>query len=239
MKTLIFDIETVGEKFDEMDETTKAVLTKWYRENTATEEEYQLEGERLKKRLGFSALHGEIVAIGVMDADSGQGAVYYQAPGAAAQETVEGAVKLVPMSEKEMLEKFWQVVSACQIVVGFNSRMFDVPFINVRSAICGVRPSVDLLSNRYLSLQKGPKHVDLLDQLTFYGASMKKGGLHLWCRAFGIESPKAGGVTGDDVGGLFDAAQYEEIARYNVGDLVATRELYHRWHEFLDFQLSR
>lgn len=239
MKTLIFDIETVGEKFEEMDETTQAVLTKWYRENTDTEEEYQLEEERLKKRMGFSPLHGEIIAIGNMDADNGMGAVYYQTKGTADAELVEGNIKLVPMGEKEMLDRFWKIASTYQSFVGFNSRTFDAPFMNVRSAIHGLRPSVDLLTNRYLSLQRAAKHVDLLDQPTFYGASMKKGGLHLWCRAFGIESPKAGDVTGDNVGELFDAGKYLDIARYNIGDLVATRELYHRWHEYLDFQLPK
>jgi hypothetical protein len=53
------------------------------------------------------------------------------------------------------------------------------------------------------------------------------------CRAFGIESPKAQGVSGDDVAGLFKEKKYFEIAEYNVGDLVATQKLYEYWKEFL------
>ena len=40
----------------------------------------------------------------------------------------------------------------------------------------------------------GVSRCDLLDQLTFYGAS-RRFSLDFYCRAFGIPSPKAGGVT--------------------------------------------
>ena len=64
---------------------------------------------------------------------------------------------------------------------------------------------------------------------------MKKGNLHLWSRAFGISSPKAQGVTGDDVGKLFKQKKYLEIAKYNVGDLNATKELYEYWQKYMKF----
>jgi len=72
----------------------------------------------------------------------------------------------------------------------------------------------------------------LQDLLTFYGSVRKKGSLHLWSRALGIKSPKADGVTGDDVGRLFKEKKYLEIAKYNVGDIRATRELYKVWTQF-------
>jgi hypothetical protein len=102
-----------------------------------------------------------------------------------------------------------------------------------RSAVHGVKPTKNLMFNRYLnSMPRDAKHVDLLDQLSFYGAIRRKGSLHLWTRAFGIESPKAQGVTGDDVRGLFKDGKYQEIARYNARDLFATLELYKRYQQF-------
>jgi hypothetical protein len=90
------------------------------------------------------------------------------------------------------------------------------------------------MSNRYLRSQDfEAKHVDLFDQLTFYGALRRKGGLHLWCRAFGIKSPKAEGITGDDVGRLFEEKKFKDIARYNAGDLRATRDLYQYWKDYI------
>src|SRR5581483_7197359 len=168
-------------------------------------------------------LTGEIVAVGVLDAEKNKGAVFYQSPDVKQKEIEEEGIKLKAMSEKEMLEAFWEGATEYDEFVSFNGRMFDAPFLAVRSAINGVRPSCDLLSNRYTSLQRGVRHVDLRDQLSFYGAMRRPGSLHLWCRAFGIESPKAGGVSGDDVSTLFKNKKYLDIARYNVGDLRATK----------------
>ncbi len=106
----------------------------------------------------------------------------------------------------------------------------------VRSAIRGVRPTKDLMQGRYPWQQRNNAaiHIDLQDVLSFYGATRRKGSLHLWSRAFGIESPKAGGVKGDDVGPLFKKKKFLEIAKYNVRDIRATRELYAKWEEYLN-----
>ena len=45
-----------------------------------------------------------------------------------------------------------------------------MPFILHRSVVNEVRPTVDIAQGRYLSKQTIPYHVDLLDELTFYGA---------------------------------------------------------------------
>ncbi|MFA5076024.1 MAG: ribonuclease H-like domain-containing protein [Patescibacteria group bacterium] len=237
MSTLIFDIETIGESWNALDETTQEVLTRWIKKTSEDEGAYQAKLADLKNELGFSPFTGEIVAIGVLDLEKDKGAVYYQAPGQKDQETENKGIKFKPLSEKEMLEQFWQGVSKYQDFVSFNGRSFDVPYLMIRSAINQVRPSKDLLSNRYLSSQKfEAKHIDLLDQLTFYGASWtRKPSLHVACRAFGIQSPKAGGVTGDDVAGLFRDKKYLDIARYNVGDLRATKALYQYWRDYLKF----
>ncbi len=238
MKTIIFDIETVGEKFEEMDATTQHNLTKWYEENSESEEDFKNNVELLKKRLGFSPLHGEIVSIGLLDADSDSGAVYYQSPDVENITKEIDGIKFEAMLEEEILKKFWEVVSYADKLVGFNSRSFDAPFINIRSAIHEIRPSKDIMSGRYLYQQHNFIHIDLMDQLSYYGAVWKKGSLHLWCRAFEIESPKSGGVTGEDVGKLFNDKKYFDIAKYNGRDLFATRELYRHWNKYLNFQIK-
>jgi len=233
---LIFDIETIGEDFDKLDETTQESLTRWIKKESESEEEYKVALEEMKDGLGFSPLTGEVVAIGVLDVEKNKGAVYYQNPDNPGEFTEEEGIKLQAMSEKEMLERFWQGAEHYEEFISFNGRPFDVPFLMVRSAVHGIRPSKDLMSNRYLSLQKyGSKHIDLLDQLTFYGSVRKKGNLHLWSRAFGIKSPKEEGVTGEDVGKLFREKKFLEIARYNVGDLRATKALFEYWDKFLRF----
>lgn len=236
MATLIVDIETVGEDFDELDEMTQEVLTRWIRRESPHEGEYQTALRDLKEGLGFSPLTGEIVAIGVLDADRDRGAVYYQAPGSEEKTFEEDRFKYEALSEANMLGKFWDVAEKYDTFVTFNGRSFDAPFLMIRSAVHGIRPTKNLVSNRYLNYQPtDAKHVDLLEQLSFYGALRRKGSLHLWTRAFGIESPKTSGVSGDDVSGLFASGKYEDIARYNARDLDATLALYLKYREYLAF----
>ena len=97
-----------------------------------------------------------------------------------------------------------------------------------RSALLRVKPSRNLMGNRYAVND----HCDLLDQLTFYSA-MRKFSLDFYCKAFGIKSPKESGVTGLDVGRLFGEKKYREIAEYCLGDVKATAELYKKWAEYL------
>ncbi len=233
---LVIDIETVGEDFDALDDITKENLTRWIRKESIDDADYKNAVDDLKNGLGFSPLTGQIVAIGMLDHHKQEGAVYYQAPGQKNKEFSENGIKFRQMEEKEMLESFWNAARHYQNFITFNGRAFDAPFLMIRSAIHGVRPSKDLMRSRYL-YQQNPEavHIDLADQLSYYGALRRKGSLHLWSRAFGIESPKAGGITGDDVGDLFKHKKFVEIAKYNVGDLRATSALYKNWEEYLSF----
>jgi DNA polymerase elongation subunit (family B) len=233
---LIFDIETVGVDFDSLDRATQENLTRWIRKESVGEEEYQVALQELKSGLGFSPLTGEIIVIGVLDYYRNEGVVYFQAPGEKHEEWREGGITFKQMDEQEMLRKFWEGAEKYNYFITFNGRGFDVPFLMIRSAVYGIRPTKDLMRSRYPS-QHSPDaiHIDLQDQLSFYGALRRKGSLHLWSRVFGIDSPKAGGITGDDVGRLFKEKKFVDIARYNVGDLRATKALYEKWEKYLAF----
>ncbi len=231
MATLVFDIETVGESWDALDATTKSVLSRWIRRTAKNEEEYEVEMKDLREGLGFSPLTGHTVAIGLYDLERKQGVVYYESNEKTESEVGEYTLK--PRTEKEMLIDFWEGARSYDTFVTFNGRGFDVPFLNLRSAIFGIRPTHDLMDGRYLYQQKLVRHVDLQDQMTFYGAMMRRPSLHLFCRAFGIESPKGEGVSGDDVAELFHANKFRDIARYNARDVIATTALYEKWLSYL------
>lgn len=240
MPKLIFDIETVGEDFDSLDATSQEALTRWIKKEAESEEDYLKELEALKDGLGFSPFTGQVVAIGVLDYEKNKVVVTFQAPGENLKEFEEDGVKYKPLSEPEMLENFWTGAKNYNEFVTFNGRCFDVPFLMTRSAVHKIKPSKDLMSNRYLSSQRDlAKHIDLQDQLTFYGAIRRKGGLHIIARSFGIKSPKDSGIKGDDIGRLFKEKKFLEIARYNAGDLYATRDLYTYWKDYLYFQNER
>jgi hypothetical protein len=235
MAKLVFDIETIGQDWDTLDELTRDNLTRWVKRELETDESFSFKVNSVKDEMGLSPLTGEIVCIGIYDVDRSAGAVYFQAPDA--KEPIlfeENGIKYQSMTEKEMLETFWKVAQKYNEFITFNGRGFDAPFMAIRSAVHEISSTVDLMEGRYTYQQRGVKHIDLYDQMTFYGASTKKGSLHLFCRAFGIPSPKEG-TKGSEVGELFKEKKYEEIARYNAGDIIATTKLYKKWEKYLKF----
>jgi len=234
---LIFDIETIGENFDKMDEVSQKNLTRWIgREAAGDDVRFRAMLTDVKDGLGFSPLTGEIVAIGVYDTEKNKGVVYYQSPDQNNADIIQENFIFKAATEAEMLKMFWQGAPNYTEFVSFNGRSFDIPFLMLRSAIHRIKPTINLMTDRYLKFSRSNiKHIDLLDQLSFYGAVRRRGSLHLYCKAFGIRSPKADGITGDDVASYFRDKRYIEIAEYNSWDLIATLELYNVWREYLNY----
>jgi len=230
MSYLVLDIETTGKQYDDLDETTKGYFRQWAERDAQSSEQVERELEQIKKGLPFSPFLGEVVAIGMQD-DNNMGAV--------AKDFEEDGIQYRVGSEKEVLEKFWEVARNYYTFVTFNGRAFDAPFLMIRSAVHGVRPSRNLMPNRYLSGQKfGTQHIDLSDQLTYYGAVRRLPKLHFVTKAFNIESPKDGGMSGEEVPQAFKDERYREIARYCMDDVFATKKLFEYWNEFLNFELK-
>jgi 3'-5' exonuclease len=223
MTRLIFDIETIGVEFDSLDKKSKEFILEF----AETPEEVQ----QKKEELSFSPLTGEIVAIGILNPDTDKGAVYFCDPsGKMNKETIKD-IQYTPLSsEKDVLKEFWQTALLYDQFVTFGGHAFDCPYLAIRSAILKIKPSKNLLLNRYAQGQ----HMDLYDRLTNFGAIRSgRKNLHMWCNAFGIESPKVSGVTGDDVGQLFKEKKYLEIAQYCAGDLWATKDLFNYWEKYI------
>jgi DNA polymerase elongation subunit (family B) len=221
-KKLVIDIETIGDDFESFDEMSKEYLLKF----ADTEEKIQ----EAKEGLAFSPLTGEIVAIGMLNPDTDKGAVYFQSPGAPQEALKEDRMEFIADTEAGILRRFWDTVMHYDKIITFNGRGFDAPFLIIRSATHSIKPTKDLMPNRY---SPSTTHIDLLDQLTFYGSVRRKFSLHMWCRAFGIKSPKEEGVTGHDVGDLFKQGRCLDIARYCIGDLHATKELFQYWDKYV------
>lgn len=222
MSRIILDIETLGKDFESLDKATQEYFLKY------AETEY--EKEEIKDRLSFYPLTGEIVTIGLLNPDTDKGIVFFQNRGDPLLPFEEDNVRYETGIEKEILEKFWDIIKGYDQFITFNGRGFDCPFILIRSAVHKIKPSKDLMPNRY-----NETHIDLLDQLTFYGASRRRFSLDMWCKTFGIKSPKEDGITGYDIKELFKAGRYLEIAKYCVGDLRATRELLFYWENYIRF----
>jgi hypothetical protein len=111
MSKLVFDIETTGESWDGLDDTTQHVLTDWVQDESSDEADRERLLGQIREGLGFSPLTGEIVAIGVLDVERDKGVVYYQAPGTDEEDTEKDGIRFRPMSEKPIddhqLENGW------------------------------------------------------------------------------------------------------------------------------------
>jgi|SRR3989344_1379862 len=233
-KKLVLDIETVGVDFETLDEASKEQLTRYFERYSKNAEE----AEESKDKLGFWPLTGYIVAIGILNPDTDKGALYLNTDNKdlPKENEIESGISIETGSEKEILQKFWNTALKYNFFVTFNGRAFDAPYLMIRSAINGVRPSKNLMSNRYVGSQSyDATHIDLADQLNFYGAVRRNFSLHFWSQAFGIPSPKGEGITGYDVKSLYEAGKLMKIAKYNLGDLRATKALYERWEQYLNF----
>lgn len=231
MIKLIFDIETVGVEFDSLDDKSQELLLRFA--------ETPNDIEAIKEGLGFSPLTGEVVAIGVLNPETNKGAVYFLDLEGKFEKKDNDNVRYIPYNtEKELLKAFWDAAAHYEQFVSFNGRSFDGPYLMLRSAIHKIKPAKNLVPYRYESDQYGKviTHLDLLDRLTFFGALRRKGGLHIWCQAFGIRSPKAKGISGDDVAQLFKDKEYLKIAEYCFDDVLATGKLYEYWEKYVNIR---
>lgn len=233
MATLVFDIETSALPLEVFDEVQQEYLLR-DAERLPEGPERDARRTELQRQFSLYPLTAQVVCIAMVNADSGRGQVLFLAEDYDPDD--EGEVKFVPFAdESEMLQDFWELAKRYDHIVTFNGRGFDVPFLYLRSAVINVPISrKDWLGYRY---QTEP-HCDLAEQLTFYNVSGRDGAarkfnLDFYCKAFGIESPKAHGVSGMDVGTMVAEGRFKEIAEYCLRDVRATVSLHRVWKERL------
>ena len=229
MATLIFDIETAGQNWDSIPESTQYSLTKWIGQQPVSDAEKDRLSEAAKEKLGLSPFTGEVISLAMYDLERKQGAVYFVADDSVLDYTVDDWQYKV-RSEQQLLEDFWETAKSYDVFVTFNGRTFDVPFLLHRSLIKNVRPTVELTGQRYLTRQNPPYHVDLLDEFSFYGAMQRRPSLQLLCTAYGIPYEKEG-VGGEDITELFTHKKFRDIAEKNAADVTATTMLFEKWKQ--------
>lgn len=230
MKKLVIDIETVGTPWEEHDPYVREYLIKGMSEAEAEEE---------KRRGALSPFTGKIVAIGVVNAETGRSCAMYEVPGQTDVITrKDGNRTMISGTERQILEKFWEFLDREDRFISFNGRQFDGPFLMIRSAIQGLPPKRDLIGNRY----RFHPNCDLREVLNFNGTinpRQMRFNLDLACKSFGIISSKTEGMDGRAVETLYRAGRHEDIAVYCLEDVRATCELYLKLEKtLLQFEMS-
>ncbi len=235
MATLVFDIETSALPPESFDDAQMEYLFRDCEriQDLAERERRRAETAQMMSLWPFTS---RVLCIAMLNADTARGQVLFTADDYDGEGGETEPVEFVACCDEiEMLTAFWDVAKHYDRIVTFNGRGFDVPFLYLRSAQLNVPITrKDWLGYRY---QTDP-HCDLAEQLTFYSVSGRDGAarkfnLDFYCKAFGIESPKAHGVTGMDVKRLMQEGRYREIADYCLRDVAATVNLFQIWKERL------
>ena len=236
MARLLFDIETVGLPLDTFD----AVQQEYLLRKADTDEARAA----IIESFNLTPLTARVCCIAMLNIDSAQGRVVYLAD-AASEDTLDGITFVAVTEEHELLTRFWAAIGAANTngsllyekFITFNGRGFDCPFVMMRSAVLGIKPTRNLMTGGRFSKVK--THIDLMEELTFnaYGNSgaTRRFNLDFYCKAFGIPTPKAEAVTGHNINAVFAEGRYREIAEYCVRDVRATAELFAKWHAMLWF----
>jgi len=229
---LIFDIETVGFELENLAESQQEFLLR-YAEKEKDEILREEKKDEAARYLSLYPYTAKIISIGLLNTETEGTLVLYSSSSTSDEnedwEVEEKNIKYKSLTEVELLKLFWNFISKADKVITFNGRNFDLPFLMLRSAMLNVKPSVNLIHNRY----NIARHIDLLDQFTFYGMT-RKFNLDFYCHAFGVTSPKSKGISGMEVKELYKAGKTKDIAIYCGEDVKATYELYKIWDEYLN-----
>jgi DNA polymerase elongation subunit (family B) len=218
VKTVVFDIETVGIPWLDLDPLHREAVTRGAEDG----EQYRTR----KEWRSLSPFASKPVVVAMLNPETGQGKIWYEAEGEGERVSTvsaDGQFDQIGCGEKAMLEEFWATLARFDRVVSYNGRCFDGPFLGIRSAIHGVAPTKNLSGYRYSVAE----HVDLLEILTFQGAAPKIS-LHAACVAFGIPSPKSAEMHGYAVADAYREGRLPEILEYCRRDVEATAELFRR-----------
>ncbi len=199
MRKIIFDIETCCYPFESLSESQKEYLLR-YAEKEPTEALREQKKDDAIRYLSLYPFTAKVVAIGIYDVNKEKSFVYYESDQNEEWSLEEKHIHYKGLNECEMLKSFWRIIEVTDQIISFNGKMFDAPFITLRSAINKIKPVKNLIGKRFDS----SFHVDLLEQFTYFGL-VRKFNLDFYCHAFGIESPKSKGISGMDVKNLYAA----------------------------------
>jgi len=167
LRTIVFDIETCAYPFESLSESQQEYLLRY----TDKEKDKNLRNDKIEETVRYTSLYpytAKVAAIGIFDVEKQKSFVYYENE-REEEWSGEDGVQYKGLPETEMLKSFWRIVEVSDRVITFNGRNFDAPFLIIRSAIHKIKPCRNLITNRYNT----SFHIDLLDQLTFYGLTRK------------------------------------------------------------------
>ena len=126
--------------------------------------------------------------------------------------------------ESELLTNLWTVIANVRpdVVVTFNGYNFDVPFLNIRSHIKSIPPSMEINLNKWKL--EASNHFDCMQVLSANQTFLNVA-LEIICRKFKIPVPE-NRLFGEEVPKLYETGDLEAIKEHCRQDVELTEQLY-------------
>ena len=147
-------------------------------------------------------------------------------------ELVEEELAIFEGTEKDILIRFWEVISSVSRgtkIITFNGFNFDIPWSRIRSLANNITiPHLNINFFDVGTFSKYCPHVDIM--VAIKGDKFIKNvsvGLDLACTTFGIPTPKDG-IDGSQVYKFYLEGQLPKIADYVKRDASSTGLLYEK-----------
>lgn len=138
--------------------------------------------------------------------------------------------------ERNLLSLLWALLSTADRIVTFNGASFDVPFIERRSLLIGVTPSIKIETHKYHVIDGKSNHIDVRRVLTETqpGAGLSDfvpGDLNYWSRVL-LGDTRPDELAPGEIVRLWQAGDYARIAQYGERDALRTLQMYQRLDGF-------
>ncbi len=126
--------------------------------------------------------------------------------------------------EKKLLQDFWAYLreSQAMLIVTFNGYRFDIPFLNVRSVMNGIKPDTSINLNKWTMGRSN--HFDIMQALSGTGVfSWVR--LEITAKIFGVPVPEDT-IPSDQMPVLFRQGDWDSIIKHNTHDIMMSEAIY-------------
>lgn len=161
----------------------------------------------LTKKMSLESNYCQIISIGYIEID------------ARLKELRRGVI-FDETGDKSIIQEFKTIYNG-QTLVGWNSKMFDIPIIWKRAILNGIRSPF----YNYQSLCS-PYNDNSIDLMRTWNGSTGWGKMIDCAKRLGI--PAKSGMDGSMIYDAFKDGKYEDIKAYNLEDCECTLEIYKR-----------
>ena len=160
----------------------------------------------LTKKMSLQGNFCQIISLGYIKMDD-EGNIF------------ERDVFLDSKNDKSIMERFKKIYKR-EIIVGWNSKSFDIPVIWKRGILSGV----GLIFSDYNNLCYPYSSRDSIDLMHVWNGSNQYGKLMDCAKLLGI--PAKSGLDGSMIYDAYKEGRYDEIANYNLEDCDTTHLIY-------------